>query len=135
MIAQQGRRIGEKRDEKRSERDQETKERKKAEGNKVCTGLRVSSIRAGRHVGATEVFYACQMRVLVSDLTLNSLHDPRSSAIHSLSSRTPTPNRTGSALFWRSPGLRKRFKENYRVALRSCNGERHDSGREARSIE
>ncbi|EZA60577.1 hypothetical protein X777_14603, partial [Ooceraea biroi] len=33
--------------------------------------------RAVRHVGATKVFYACQMRVLVSDLTLNSLDDPR----------------------------------------------------------
>lgn len=46
-------------------------------GKSACRGSRVSAIRAGRHVGATEVFYACQMRVLVSDLTLNSLRDPR----------------------------------------------------------
>ena len=78
--------------------DQRAKERKKAGGTayvRTYRLLRVSSIKAGRHVGATEVFYACQMRVLVSDLTLNSLHDPRhAGAICSLSSRAPNQNQS-----------------------------------------
>lgn len=66
-------------------RAKERRERWRKESTQRLAGIGYK--RVGRHVGATEVFYACQMRVLVSDLTLNSLHDPRESAIHSLSSR------------------------------------------------
>lgn len=66
-------------------RAKERRERWRKESTQRLAGIGYK--RVGRHVGATEVFYACQMRVLVSDLTLNSLHDPRGSAIRSLSSR------------------------------------------------
>lgn len=56
--------------------DKEQRRGRKLKEQRMYRLLRVSTIRAGRHVGATEVFYACQMRVLVSDLTLNSLHRP-----------------------------------------------------------
>ncbi|CAL1680710.1 unnamed protein product [Lasius platythorax] len=74
------------------------KETKKDGGRKDGRRAHVQAYRyqprAVRHVGATKVFYACQMRVLVSDLTLNSLDDPRDQfAFESNSSQNCIPEK------------------------------------------
>jgi len=65
----------------RHDRESRRKRDEKMAGDERMARERVQACRyrprAVRHVGATKVFYACQMRVLVSDLTLNSLDDSR----------------------------------------------------------
>ncbi|TGZ32157.1 hypothetical protein DBV15_01102 [Temnothorax longispinosus] len=61
----------------RIEEERGRKNGRRKDGRSACVQAYRYRPRAVRHVGATKVFYACQMKVLVSDLTLNSLDDPR----------------------------------------------------------
>jgi len=61
----------------RIEEEKRRKDRRRKDGQRARVQAYRYRPRAVRHVGATKVFYACQMRVLISDLTLNSLDDPR----------------------------------------------------------